>query len=85
MKSLKDTKSSHKTTAAESFEVAILLALGDTLIYFGVTIVFIMDGWLGTLATKVYGTKAVGFVALVLIVVLILIYKENKRKFKWEE
>lgn len=48
-------------------------------IYLGITLAFIIGGWLGTLTTDEYGVKAVGLVNIVLAVVFIVLYQEQNK------
>lgn len=56
-------------------------ALENGIVYLGVTLMFIIGGWLGALITMEYQTKAVGVVNIVLGVVFILLYVERRNEF----
>lgn len=54
-------------------------ALENGMIYLGITLMFVIGGWLGALITMEYEAKAVGLVNIVLGLVFILLYIEKRR------
>lgn len=48
-------------------------------IYLGVTLAFVIGGWLGALTTDEYGIKAVGLANIILLVVFIVLYQEKHK------
>ncbi|WP_053985879.1 YoaK family protein [Niameybacter massiliensis] len=54
-------------------------ALENGMIYLGITLMFVIGGWLGALITMEYEAKAVGLANIVLGLVFILLYIEKRR------
>ena len=54
-------------------------ALSEGWIFLGIILLFIAGGWLGTLTTATYFEKSVGLVNVVLIIVLLLVYFDQRK------
>lgn len=54
------------------------MSLGRSIIYLGVTLMFVFGGWFGALTTTQYDIRAVGMVDGVLLLIFVLLYKERK-------
>lgn len=48
-------------------------------IYLGVTLAFVIGGWLGALTTDEYGVRAVGLVNIILALVFVVLYQEKHK------
>lgn len=53
-------------------------ALGQAMIYFGITIMFIVGGSLGALTTQIYHIRAVGLAAVLLGAIFMVIYRKEE-------
>lgn len=48
-------------------------------IYLGITLAFVIGGWLGALTTDEYGVRAVGLVNIILAAVFVVLYQEKRQ------